>query len=50
MFSRDLKKKQTERDKEAFLEMSVHILKLPTQPQRVVIDPETRLLYNKAYN
>lgn len=30
--------------------MSVHILKLPTQPQRVVIDPETRLLYNKAYN
>lgn len=43
-------KKQTERDKEAFLEISVHILKLPTLPQRVVTDPETRLLYDKAYN
>lgn len=30
--------------------MSVHILRLPALPWRVIIDPETRLLYNKADN
>lgn len=30
--------------------MSVHILRLPALPWRVIIDPETRSLYNKADN
>ena len=30
--------------------MSVHILRLPALPWRVIIDPEIRLLYNKADN
>lgn len=38
------------RDKEPSLGISVHIPVLPTLPQRVIIDSDTRLLYNKAYN
>lgn len=38
------------RDKEPLLGISVHIPVLLTLPQRAIIDSDTRLLYNKAYN